>query len=78
MIDIRTNTLNIEARSQRDGIRTALESNVQATQPPVDVMQPTGMNEQICLHQNMILKHCKALIQDLKNQECERIWSYHN
>ena len=47
MIDMGTNMLNIEARSQRDGIRTALESNVQATQPPVDVMQPTGMNEQI-------------------------------
>ena len=46
MIDMGTNTLNIEARSQRDGIRTALEINVQATQPPVDVMQPTGMNEQ--------------------------------
>ena len=30
MIDMGTNTLNIEARSQRDGIRTALESNVQA------------------------------------------------
>ena len=42
-----TNTANIEARSQRDGIRTALESNVQATPPSVDVMQPTGMNEQI-------------------------------
>ena len=47
MIDMGTNTLNIKARSQRDGIRTALESNVQATQPPVDVMQSTGMNEQI-------------------------------
>ena len=31
LIDMRTNTSNIEARSQRDGIRTALESNVQAT-----------------------------------------------
>ena len=31
MIDMGTNTLNIEARSQRDGIRTALESNVQVT-----------------------------------------------
>ena len=31
MIDMGTNMLNIEARSQRDGIRTALESNVQAT-----------------------------------------------
>ena len=47
MIDMGTNTLNIEARSQRDGIKTAVESNVLATQPPVDVMQPTGMNEQI-------------------------------
>ena len=47
MTDMGTNTLNIEARSQREGIRKALESNVQATQPPVDVMQPTGMYEQI-------------------------------
>ena len=31
MIDMGTNTLNIEARSQRDETRTALESNVQAT-----------------------------------------------
>ena len=46
MIDMGTNTLNIEARSQRVGIRTDLESNVQANQPPVNVMQPTGMNEQ--------------------------------
>ena len=47
MIDMGTNMLNIEARSQRDGIRTALESNVQATRPLVDVILPTGMNEQI-------------------------------
>ena len=46
-IDMGTNTLNIEARSQRDGIRTALESNMQATQPIVDVIPPAGMNEQI-------------------------------
>ena len=31
MIDMGTNTLNIEARSQRDGIRTVMESNVQVT-----------------------------------------------
>ena len=31
MIDMGTNTLNIEARSHRGGIRKALESNVQAT-----------------------------------------------
>ena len=42
-----TNTVNIEARSQRDGIRMALESNVQATRPLVDVILPTGMNEHI-------------------------------
>ena len=47
MIDMGTNTLNIEARSQRGGIRTALESNVQATRLLVDVILPTGMNEQI-------------------------------
>ena len=47
MIDMGTNILNIEARSQRDGIRTALESNVQATRPLVDVILPTGMNKQI-------------------------------
>ena len=42
-----TNMLSIGARSQRDGIRTALESNVQATQPLLDVILPAGMNEQI-------------------------------
>ena len=47
MIDMGTNMLNIEARSQRDGIRTALESNVQATRPLVDVTLPAGMNDQI-------------------------------
>ena len=31
MIDMGTNMLNIEARSQRDGLTTALESDVQAT-----------------------------------------------
>ena len=54
MIDMETNMLIIEARSHRDGIRTALESNVQATQPRVDVMQSSGMNEQIPFpHMNM-------------------------
>ena len=47
MIDMGTNTLNIEARSQKDGIRIALESNVQATRPLVDVSLPADMNEQI-------------------------------
>ena len=47
MIDMGTNTLNTEARSQRDGIRTAMESNVQVTQPLVDVILPTGMSKQI-------------------------------
>ena len=47
MMDMGTNTLDIEARFQRDGIRTALESNVQATRPLVDVILPTGINEQV-------------------------------
>ena len=47
MIDMGTNTLNIEARSQTDGIRTAVESNVQTTHPIVDVILPADMNEEI-------------------------------
>ena len=39
MIDMGTNTLNVEARSQSDGIRTTLESKMQTT-------QPIGMNKQ--------------------------------
>ena len=44
MIDKGTNTLNVEARSQSDEIRTTLESNVQTTQPVVDVVPSTSMN----------------------------------
>ena len=47
MIDMGTNMLNIEAGSQRDGIRTSLESNVQVTWPLVDVILPPDLNEQM-------------------------------
>ena len=78
LIDMGTITLSIEARSQRDGIKTALESNVQANQPLVDVILPTGMNEQIQFpHMNIsiseydsgTLRGCHARPQGLGMQE---------
>ena len=47
MIDTGTNMMNIEARTQSDGIRTVRESNVQVTQSPVNVIPLTGLSEQI-------------------------------
>ena len=48
MIDMGTNTSDIEVRPQRDGSRVmTLEDNVQASCPLVDVILPTGMNEQL-------------------------------
>ena len=39
------NPLNIEVRTQRDGIGTDRESNVQITQPSGNVIPPTGLSE---------------------------------
>ena len=47
MIGMEPNPLNMEVRMQRDGIRTDRESNVQVTQPPVNVIPPTGLDEPI-------------------------------
>ena len=41
------NPLNIEVRTQDEGIRTVRESNVQVTRPPVNVIPLTGLGEQI-------------------------------
>ena len=45
MIEMEPNPLNIEVRAQRDGVGTDRESNVQITQPPVNVIPPTGLGE---------------------------------
>ena len=47
MIEMEPNPLNIEARTQGDGIRTVRESNVQVTRLPVNVIPLTGLSEQI-------------------------------
>ena len=39
------NLLNIDVRTQRDGIGTDRESNVQITQPPVNVIPSIGVGE---------------------------------
>ena len=48
MIDMGTNTSDIEVRPQRDGIRVMnSDDNAQASCPLVDVILPTGMSEQV-------------------------------
>ena len=48
MMDMGTNTSDIEVRPQRDGIRvTNSDDNAQASCPLVDVILPTGMSEQV-------------------------------
>ena len=48
MIDMGTNTSDIEVRPQRDGIRVInSDNNTQASCPPVDVTSPTGMSERV-------------------------------
>ena len=46
-----TNTSDIEVRSQRDGTRVieSDDDNVQVSCPHVDVILPSGMNEQISM-----------------------------
>ena len=48
MINMQTNTSDVEVTPQRDGSRImTLEGNVQASCPLVDVILPTGMSEQV-------------------------------
>ena len=45
MIEMEPNPLNIDVRTQRDSIGTNRESNVQVTQPPLNVIPPIGLDE---------------------------------
>ena len=45
MIEMEPNPLNIEVKTQRDGIGTDRESNVPIIQPSKNVIQPTGLGE---------------------------------
>ena len=45
MIAMEPNPLNIEVRTQRDGIGMDRESNVPITQPSGNVIPPTGLGE---------------------------------
>ena len=45
MIEMEPNPLNIDVRTQRDGIGTAGESNVQITQPSGNVIPSIGLGE---------------------------------
>ena len=48
MIDMGTNTSDVEVRPQRDGTNVmTLDDNAQASCPLVDVILPTSMNEQV-------------------------------
>ena len=51
LIDMGTNTSDIEVRSQRDGARVidSDDDNVQVSCPHVDVILPSGMNEQMSM-----------------------------
>ena len=43
-----TNTSDVEVRPQRDGTRVVtLDGNAQASFPLVDIILPTGVNEQV-------------------------------
>ena len=45
--EMELNPLNIEVRTQDEGIRTVRESNVQGTRLPVNVIPLSGLSEQI-------------------------------
>ena len=45
MIEMEPNPLNIDVRTQRDGIGTDRESNVQITQPSRNVIPLIGLGE---------------------------------
>ena len=51
LIDMGTNTSDIEVRSQRDGARVidSDDDDVQVSCPHVDVILPSGMNEQMSM-----------------------------
>ena len=52
MMDMGTNTLDIEVRPHRDEARVVtLDANVQASLPIVDVIVPTGVEDQVPLPQ---------------------------
>ena len=52
MMDMGTNTSDVEARSHRDGTRVVtLDANIQTPLPVVDVMIPDGGEDQIALPQ---------------------------
>ena len=52
MIDMRTNTLDVEVRPHRDGTRAVTSDvNVQTPLPIVDVMIPTSGEDQVALPQ---------------------------
>ena len=52
MMDMGTNTSDVEVRPHRDGTRVVtLDVNVQAPLPIVDVMIPTGGEDQVVLPQ---------------------------
>ena len=50
LIDMETNTSDIEVRPQRDGTRVIdSDDNAQVSCPLVNVILPTGMNEQVSM-----------------------------
>ena len=50
MMDMGTNTLDIEVRPHRDGARASpLDANAKASLPIVDVMLPSGMGDQLAI-----------------------------
>ena len=52
MTDMETNTSDVEAKPHRDGTRVVtLDANIQTPLPIVDVMIPTGREDQIALPQ---------------------------
>ena len=52
MIDMGTNTLDIEVRPHRDGARNlTMDANAQASLPIVDVMLPSGGGDQLAIPQ---------------------------
>ena len=52
MIDMGTNTLDVEVRPNRDGARTStLDANSQASLPIVDVMLPSGGGDHLQIPQ---------------------------
>ena len=69
MIDMGTNTSDIEVRPQRDGTREMTsDDSAQASFPLVDIILPGGVNEQvpmpilICLYRGMNLNHLEVHI----------------